>query len=153
MAIWHSHQSDKSQREMLISAATEVLRFKSPKALACIRWLKDTTDKFSPFRNDPAHTPMSIAAFESGIVLIEPNIFAAKSQSVTRLYEKPLESTWKKLRGDLFMLCAYAIELNRALNNSQFAPLPRRPRLLSIPSSGRRTRRKRRAREKRGEPS
>src|SRR5215472_8781398 len=73
LAIWHSHQSDRSQREMLISVATEARRFKSPKALARIRWLKDTVDKLAPFRNDPVHTSMSIAAFEKWYSSIEPD--------------------------------------------------------------------------------
>src|ERR1700730_4146181 len=57
-AIWHSIQSDNTQREMMLRVALVALPPKS-RTLAQVKWLKETADKMAKMRNDPAHTQIS----------------------------------------------------------------------------------------------
>src|SRR3989442_11201104 len=56
LAIWHSTQNDRTQRQMLLSVAELVLAG-STKALGQVRWAKERADDLATHRNDPAHTP------------------------------------------------------------------------------------------------
>jgi hypothetical protein len=79
LAIWHSIQSDSAQREMMLSVARAALPENS-RAYSQIKWLKDRADKLTPFRNDPAHTPIAfMRTDEHGNIAVSPNVFVSNT--------------------------------------------------------------------------
>jgi hypothetical protein len=148
LALWHSIQSDSTQRELLLAAATAQLRAKSADLLRRIRWLRDTIDKLAHLRNDPAHTPIAFASSPDGDSYLVQDWFTGRPAAVNRLGKTPLHTTWRKMRGDLFALSAYAVAIRVFIQTSGAMPLPHRPRLLSLPKSNPRKSRRRRARGK-----
>jgi transposase-like protein len=100
-------------------------------------------------RRGQAHTPIAFANKLSGDPYLVPDWFTGKRAAVNRLQETPLDKAWRKIRGDLFALAAYAISIRIFIATGAAAmPLPHRPRLLSLPKSNPRKRRRRRARGK-----
>jgi hypothetical protein len=128
---------------MMWNAAASALPAKSP-ALAEIKWLKKQADDLAALRNDPGHSPITFGSDLEGRAFVKPNVFTSKDQAIGRLLEKPVEAYWKKLTGDLFALTQFAEFVSLAVDAER--PLPRRPRLLSIPESRQPDRQRHRAR-------
>ena len=157
LAIWHTVLSDSVQREMLVAAADAKFHHdNSMRILPKIRWLKTTIDKIAKSRNDPAHTPITFASLwtlgnlsAEGNPSVVPDWFTGKRTAVNRLLNNPLEENWRKIRGDLVVLTAYSTALKHFIRTGGSIPLPHRPRLLSLPKSKPRKRRRRLAHEKR----
>lgn len=130
LAIWHSHQGDKAQREMTLAAAQAIL-LPDSRLLANIKWVKERADDLSYFRNDAAHVLITMGLNDEMRFQVWPDPNTTKPAAVARLLARPVSSYWEKVRGDMFVLGVYAAahaDQIRA-NSSKF---PRRPRLLSI---------------------
>jgi hypothetical protein len=143
-SIWHSFQSDKAQRQMMLDSARLSLGTKSRPYIQ-LKWFKDQVDKLASSRNDPIHTPIAFSTDASGNTEVVPHALYAKYQSVIRLENAPLSKTWRRIRGDLHVLSLFAQVLNLHLREPQ-RPLPRRPRLLSLPKNPSHRNRSRRGR-------
>src|ERR1700730_1437214 len=66
-AIWHSFQSDKAQREMLLAVAS-ANPLLPRKLVDHLKWLVKLTTDLSAYRNAVLHTPVKFAAGISGYV-------------------------------------------------------------------------------------
>lgn len=126
--LWHSIQSDKTQRDMLKSVARAVLSQRK-RLLANIEWIIKKAEMLSPFRNDAAHTAMS---FHTG--RFAPNPHASRKQSLDRLYLKPVSVNWRKVRGDLYVLGSFAKWMwAEVADPGSVATWPHRPQLNTKP--------------------
>lgn len=146
LALWHSIQSDKAQRDMLLSAAKATLA-EQPKLLGDIDWLVKRADDLSPYRNDSAHTGISLGgvwdAKRRFRMMVYPDQNSSKPSSLERLLARPVDSYWRTVKGDLWVLGRYATSVAGRINgDGSFGPLLRRPRLLSLPPKKKRARRK-----------
>jgi len=139
--IWHCIQSDSTQREMLEGVAKAVLPAKSA-MLKRIQWIIDSAGKLSRYRNDAVHTPITFI-FRKGKLTLHPDYLSGRRPALERLAQKTTEQRWPGLRGDLIALSEFAFAVSVALNHpGKTGPLPRRPRLRSVPSSPRKSRKK-----------
>ncbi len=168
--IWHTIQSDKTQREMLEVAAksrfgpyTDLYSKKQhqtaldKKVLAAILWITKMAAELSMHRNDAAHSPVYFALREDSSprdprFIVMPTA-SGRKQAVKRLSDAPTREIWRRVRGDLIALTGYASGYRLALLSDGRAPLPRKPRLLSVKQSPQKTSPKARRRPRKGPPS
>ena len=140
--VWHCIYSDKTQREMLMAMAEGTLASK-PAMLARIKWLIDRINDLSPYRNDPAHISILIGTQLGGGFSLVPDP-GGRAAAVARQTTEPTAQNWQRVRGDLTALFYYASCLLHELlwaDNPEFRlPLPRRPRLLAVPTKSKRAR-------------
>ena len=140
--VWHCIHSDKTQREMLIAMAEGTLASNS-RMLERIKWLVDRTSDLSPYRNDPAHTSILFTIEQTGKSEIVPDPGGRKA-AVARQEAEPTARYWERVRGDLTALFYYASALYGDLmfdDDPKFRiPLPRRPRLLAVPTKTKKAR-------------
>jgi len=145
-AVWHSFQSDKAQREMLLNLARAVF---SPKSTFYkrIKWVIDRTGEMSKHRNDVAHTPVKFAIFQDGLIVQTLDTLSGRSQAIERLEAVPISTLWRRLRGDLIALAGYAAMLRiHVLNPTRQMPSLHTPRLLAAPKRRRSAKKKYRRR-------
>jgi hypothetical protein len=154
--IWHTIQSDKTQREMLEASAKArfgpvsspatgkpVQSARDKRALACILWITKMAGQLSAYRNDPAHSPVYFA-MTAGSTYADPNFAPVptgigRRAAVERLRSEPTAEVWRKARGDLYVLARYAVGVRLAIHSNGRAPWPRKPRLLCLPASAQRS--------------
>jgi hypothetical protein len=141
-AIWHTFQSDRSQRELLMAVATA--NAKLPKGLVGhLKWAVDRASELSTFRNDAVHTPVRFIPISGGQPIPIPDEISARKQAVERLRRNPTARTWRLVRGDLIVLADFC---NAIYGNIVVSGLsttwPDRPRLLALPSKVRKRRKK-----------
>jgi hypothetical protein len=138
-AIWHTIQSDKNQREMLVSAATATLvseddkdkkRVKAnAKTLDHIKWITNMAHQLSPYRNDPAHANIMFSS-AGGSVAVVPDFASTRWAVLDRLTEKPTAQMWQRVRGDLYAVADFAVSLRISLTDPDWPyALPARPKL------------------------
>lgn len=129
-AIWHSFQSDSSQREMLLETAKVCLNPKSVKYKQ-ITWLIKKINKIAPYRNAIIHVPMVFQQTKPGrpnnIVLDFGGARLAALDKLTLAGSK--KAFWKAISGDLFVLTQFAAGLSGAARRGEPPPLLHRPRL------------------------
>src|SRR6267142_1784276 len=134
-SIWHSATSDRGQLQML-AAATERSGRISAKMRANILWAAEKAKKLAESRNDAVHsstivlpkaTPVKIAISELGT---KPKRYDKLERTVD------LKKRFRLVKGDLWKLGRYVHALWPHLAGfDALPPLPRRPRLASIPKS------------------
>ncbi len=134
-AIWHMFQSDKNQREMLLSVAEASLPA-GAKKLKQIRWLLKAINKIGPYRNALVHSPFTFQVEKKGHSLVFDSV-AMRKQIEMRLELAGSGSFWTALAGDLFVLGQYARSIQYAdmkLQEKGFLLLSslNRPRLLAL---------------------
>ena len=155
--IWHTIQSDSTQRTML----KHVLDGLEPKPgrrrfESGLRWALKVTDMLSSDRNDLAH--LSYVFYQEGNAII-PDYPAGRISAAQRAIERQGQRVdWRVLCGDLFALARYVMELEEGLYSENYTALPHRPRLRSpaaktLASDRRRRRRVQRVRERRPKSS
>jgi hypothetical protein len=110
--IWHSIQSDKTQREMLWNAA-EIKLSKKPKELAALKWILKQTGDLAQCRNVAAHVPVLFP--EKTGMKPRPDPWSSRREAgdVHRLINH--EKFWRLLAGDLSALSRYTGGLARRL--------------------------------------
>lgn len=139
--LWHTIQSDKTQREMLDVVAEASLK-KRPRMLAHVRWITWSAQQLSPHRNDPAHTPMLFPESMRDVAI--PDSFSGRKAAVERLRAVPTVKRWRIVRGDLVALSSFAYSVATHIQSGEggFLLLPNRPRLRLVPTRKPRVRRK-----------
>jgi hypothetical protein len=140
-ALWHTVQSDKTQREMVAAVVKEKIRDQSNRE--AILWAISALNDLATYRNDAAHVPIM-----TGHPDIYPN-YSAKPGSVERWEKSPIAEHWRMLRGDLYALANYLQGVCFALGINAPRPLSRRPRLLLARATDPRTHDRRRLAKKR----
>lgn len=133
--IWHSSPSDTSQRQIVLATA-EIALSHNKVMLDRIRWIIRTTDKLAEYRNIAAHMAM-VVDDESAPGGVSPDRVSAKSMKGLKAMLIYLERKkfWTVLAGDLFILGSYAGILGYQLSHpAERVPLPRKPRLQSLPT-------------------
>lgn len=129
--IWHTIQSDKTQREML-GAAASVRLAKNQAALKHLEWILDRAEKLAPYRNLGAHTPVKI--YRSTSDKIRPDRWSTAVKMVRRYSLIDHKKFWRLLAGDLYALSHYTEWLEHSLwRPERMQPSIRRPKLLSVP--------------------
>jgi len=139
-AIWHTLQSDRLQRELLMAVANANLNL--PKRLVGhLKWVVERTAKLSEFRNDAIHTPVRFVPLTSGQAIPIPAEISARKQAVERLRQTPTAQTWRRVRGDLIVLADFCNAIYGHIVVSGLSTTwPDRPRLLTITSKARKRR-------------
>ena len=146
-AIWHSFQSDRAQRDMVLAVAEQLFKPKS-RMFGRIKWAKDCADKLSPHRTDAAHTPIIFVHNDNGSIFLAPDVMTSKRVTLERWVEGSFRRPWPALKGDLLILAKYVAALAANVIKPDGAPFPHRPRLLTIPATQRRARKGSRPRAK-----
>jgi hypothetical protein len=121
----------------------EIVFPRSSREFRNLKWIKEKLDILSEHRNDAAHVAISFYSppgFDKVEVLPD---FSTRPQSVSRLTEKPIKDIWRTVRGDLHAVAEYASSTYIAIHWPEMNyTLPRRPRLLAVPTKRRRVRKK-----------
>lgn len=134
--IWHSIQSDKTQRELVMAAAKGALTDR-PDRVEDIRWILDRAEALSPFRNAAAHTTMLFLQTLPATRMV-PDFTSSRGGALERLLDAPLDESWQKIKGDLWVLAGFTQYVAYNLHVPEtFRTLPNRPHLQSIPPSRR----------------
>ena len=131
-SIWHTSQNDSAQRDFLLAAAQVVLAEK-PRMLARIKWANHSADSLSTIRNDATHVATVFSGRPSELSLV-PSFVATAPKRLRRLENRDLEEMLFFLNGDLIALGGYVRLLMMEIAFPGRHSLPRRPKLLSIPS-------------------
>lgn len=132
MSIWHSIQSDKTQKEMVAGVARWRL---APRLRSHVLWLCRAHEKLSPYRNAFAHVGFHYH-WETNAYI--PYDLGARKSALERLAAYPKRELFRKLRGDLAALSDYASSLGSRIHYPRArspCPSTERPRLLLVPAS------------------
>lgn len=148
LGIWHTVQSDKAQRTMLANAIQHGLR-KQKSIQSAGLWAIAAADKISDTRNFLTHAEVYV---DYDGLNFDPT--AARRSSFDRLWQIPTSQVWRKVRGDLYALEDYVGHLawDASTNGPARRPSMKRPRLLSVQVTKKRTRPKPRLRSKAKRP-
>jgi hypothetical protein len=127
-SLWHQIQNDSTQRQMMMEAARAELS-KDPATLRRVTWLFSMADKYSVYRNIPAHVP----AIFSPHIPKRPSAdkTASRLQAGVRFDLIDHGTFWRMMTGDLIALRHYALRLSRPIFGFR-EPWPRRPRLRAL---------------------
>jgi hypothetical protein len=128
LSIWHSIQSDSTQRQMIEGAAKARLK---PRMRGHVLWLCRCHERLAPYRNAFAHVGFYYLWEVRDFV---PNDLGAREAAIKRLAEYPKPNLFKKLRGDLRALVEYAEDIHLRLfydigPGQSASPWNERPRL------------------------
>lgn len=127
--IWHTIQSDKGQRDMMLQAARGIMKDRK-KLLANLEWVAEKATMLSTFRNDAMHAAMN---FRSGAYSADP--LSTRKQALQRLAIVPIDKSWKNVRGDLYALTSYANFIwAEVFDPGCLRFWPYRPRILTKPT-------------------
>ena len=128
IGMWHALPTDKAQRLLLESIVTVKLRNKKSLQNAAL-WAIAVMTELSTYRNDAAHAEMLhyYDELEPGLRM-EPGA-STKPGSAKRLTDRPLDQSWRQLRGDLHAIADYLAQLDQSLWFGWPRPSCRRPRL------------------------
>jgi len=128
--IWHTIQSDSTQRAMLLSVAQNQPAL-NKQQLARIVWLIQATNRFSVYRNIAAHTPALFSRYLISIPRADPT--STRETARDRFNEIKHDHFWRLLTGDLNALALYAVHLALSIRPlTSGSPLPHRPQLRSL---------------------
>jgi hypothetical protein len=132
-AIWGTIQNDSTQREMLLNVIdAELMQWKTLHRRA--RWLVQTTNRLSTYRNIAAHTATIFSHYTDIVPTANPT--ATKIPTLRRFNQIKHEEFWHLLTGDLTALSHYAFfvafEIHRPGKSIAGEPLPHKPRLRSL---------------------
>ncbi len=133
--IWHTLQSDKSQRELLLNAAEPAFAVRCPGLYADLKWAINQADKLGIFRNDTAHTPIWFMGIGGDKRYIYPDMYSSRSQSIQRLMAAPTATTWRKVRGDLYVLATCVEAIQAHFQTGPLEALRARPPLQALPKT------------------
>lgn len=126
--VWHTIQSDKGQRDMMLQAARGIISDRK-KLLANLEWVAEQANMLSTFRNDAMHAAMN---FRSGVYSADP--LTTRKQALNRLSVRPVDKSWKNVRGDLYSLTTYANFIwAEIFDPGCLTVWPYRPRVLTKP--------------------
>lgn len=128
-AIWHTFQSDRSQRSLLVATAQHAL---SNKSFIAIKWIAKCADKIAEDRNSLIHADINFTLSDDGMV-IHPNLVSSRYQHQEYLSKADLTRISQKVSGDLRVLSQYTRDIFWHLADPEtFALWPYRPRLAHV---------------------
>jgi hypothetical protein len=130
--IWHSIQSDKAQRELLLNAAEASVSLRSPGLFADIKWAIDRANDIGGQRNAVAHTSVWTVIQPDGKRTVTPDPQSSRWSAIARLTATPTAKIWRKVRGDLYALADFVSLIDAHVRHGPLAPLRSRPRLQSV---------------------
>ena len=143
--IWHSSQSDRSQREML-RAAAEVTFAKDAqkpvhaKALDDTVWLLDRAQSLADRRNNALHSPFTLV-YSGSETWVAPDTFLGHPRA-SKLDGKDVLAELKWYRDSATVLCDFAHQLFYCLKIDPWMkvhhaphPWPERPKMPQLASS------------------
>lgn len=130
-AMWHTMQSDASQRDLLMAAA-EIAYSKNKTILRRLVWSKRVADKLATVRNDAAHIATAWTVGEDPKIVLSSVATAPKRFRRVTGY-KSFETQLDLLCGDLIALSHFMYALGSVIAFPMHYPLPRRPKILSTP--------------------
>ncbi|MFN3658325.1 MAG: hypothetical protein ACK4UO_13820 [Pseudolabrys sp.] len=117
LAIWHTSQSDKQQRDMALAAMStlpcQTVNLKP--AIARLDWARRRADKFAEWRNIVAHNPIMFTMVPKGRMMEAQAIFGGyitRKTSRDRLAKVSGLRFWRQLRDDLLNLSEYVRRVN-----------------------------------------
>ena len=141
-AIWHASPSDSS-RLLMLAAAAEASERLSKKDRSNILWSIEKAKKLSELRNDAAHSLTRLTTKSPAKVAISQH--GTKPARYRKLEPKPdLKRHYRLVASDLWRLVAYVRDLwSRVGGFDELPPLPRRPRLVSVPKNNQKKQRRR----------
>ncbi|MDQ7780693.1 MAG: hypothetical protein RDV41_13445 [Planctomycetota bacterium] len=136
--IWHSIQSDSTQRQMVEKAAGTGrigARMKSN-----VLWICRAHEKLAPYRNAFAHVGFYYHSKEEGFA---PEDLGARKAPLELLASYPKTTLFRRLRGDLAALADYAEGIGYRIlyrhptgpQISSGSPWTERPRLQLVPTT------------------
>ena len=129
--IWHSIQSDSTQRQMVETAA----KLKLGKRLAGhVAWICKGHERLSRYRNAFAHVGF-YGHYSDGFI---PDDLSARKGALELFEEMPKADIFRKLRGDLMALVIYAEDVAMRIFydiKKAASPWSERPRLLLVPAT------------------
>lgn len=111
-ALWHTIQSDFTQRQMLANAA-KVHLGDNDQTLERLLWVIKQTDRLSAYRNIAAHTAINASKVISPQVRADP--WSSRDAVRQRFALIDHDRFWKQLAGDLYALAHYVEWLADAL--------------------------------------
>lgn len=145
--IWHSFQSDKAQREMLLELAKKHPGV-SPAFFERLKWAVDRTAELGAYRNAVVHTPVKYVSWQ-GEIIANPATSSARTGAVERLKVQPVSGNWRRARGDILVVADYCNALRLLLLQGAKRPAwPNKPALLTLPRKGGTPRKKSRRRNR-----
>jgi hypothetical protein len=132
MSVWHSHRTDRGQREMLLAAAEAALKRKS-RAFKSLSWACAKFRVLSEFRNDIVHSDWSIwvggTSKDRNTISWEP--FTTPQSRGERLKQEfRLTKSLERAITDMYRISDYLFGLWGYLLAQ--AALPKRPRLRFV---------------------
>lgn len=130
-AVWHSTQNDRTQREMLRSAAKAIHGTRHvanlPKMQEDVVWLVNRANSLADQRNDAIHAPLSFTITPEEIRL-EPPIVGGNPRAA-KLKGKDLLNEFRLCRERADVLTCFARNLSYAIQRGPRQPWPKRPSL------------------------
>jgi hypothetical protein len=139
LAIWHTVQSDRGQREMLRSAvhaacADEEWAEKFPDAKESIDWLLNEANKVADRRNDAIHAPCSVTIGTEDFEII-PFSFLGNPRA-KKLHTKDIlaEFAWYAQSASVLKQHAQDVEVALSAAGKPWPDKPRMPALEHRPS-------------------
>ena len=153
-ALWHGQRNDKPQLELLAAAVKSTSRPKFTEAeKGRIEWAIKCAYKLAEHRNDLIHLPMSLASkFDRNgrrELIFLPSLVATPPKRLERVLRPTWRQSLRLVKGDLYALAKYVSAIWLRLTDMPLGrgPLPRRPRLRSIPKETGKPQTKSRARK------
>jgi hypothetical protein len=126
--LWHTIQSDATQRKMLLNLATANL---ANPLLGNVRWIIQTTNRLSTYRNIAGHTPAVFSPYYEQQPTADPA--SAREHAHKRFNEIKHNQFWRLLVGDLISLSTYTGAVATEIQEPGFGgPLPRKPRMQCL---------------------
>lgn len=127
LAAWHSHQSDREQRDMLQAAANTSL-VEHPKLLKKINWLVGQVSESANERNNAIHASFALVASED-----EPEIIPETRYGNRRAKQleglKSVAAEFERLTKNLNSLATFCAGLFPCVVDPAHYPLPKKPSL------------------------
>jgi hypothetical protein len=127
LAIWHSTQSDRSQRQML-GAAKEAAFFScllNERAKNDIKWLLDRSDELAHQRNDAIHAPIAFYTDQDGTQLVTEYFFG--NPRASSLKDKKLSEEFSWYEKKTTILSGFALRIAVCLRSPEILWLARPP--------------------------
>lgn len=148
LEVWHTIQSDSSQREMALTAIASVpSSLKLGPAIRRLRWATTKAGKLAAYRNIIVHSPIMFTAKQAGRRLKWVPVLGAsgtRPAHKSRLRMIGGLQLWRTIRSDILRLSDYVDNVNQKIRHMEVARTggaligvsgswPKRPPLRSLP--------------------
>jgi hypothetical protein len=132
---WHAMRSDKAQYDLML-AAIAGNRTIHKDIRAEIEWAVNRAIDLAANRNDAVHLSTTVVVYPHKAMkkkLVASDIATLPARYARMSKPKSLAKHFAPVRGDFLQLAAFCYYLWKMLSNGGNDPLPKRPRLRSLP--------------------